>query len=136
MKVEKLSPQQWSVLSEKAHLIVFKENKPAYFDRIDYALICSDAGTVLGYLTAREMDHETVYWQFGGTFPSARGTILSFRVYDLFANWTKTAYKRVVTLIENDNIVMLKFAMKVGFRIQGIKNYHGNVLLEHVLEFL
>lgn len=43
-------------------------------------------------------------------------------------------YKRITTYIENKNTPMLKFAMKIGFRITGIRNYKNEILLEHLLE--
>jgi hypothetical protein len=81
------------------------------------------------------MDAETLYWQFGGAFPGTIGTIHSFGCYEQFLAWCGDKYSRVTTLIANDNLVMLKMAMKVGFRIQGIRYYGGDVLLEHVVGF-
>lgn len=136
MKVEKLNPDQWHMFSEHAHKAVFQKIKPAGTDRIDYALLCiDDNATVLAYVTVREHDHETVYWQFGGSLDSARGTLKSFRAYQAFVNFQKKATKRITTLVENTNTVMLKFAMKVGFKISGVRMFQGSVLVEHVLEF-
>ena len=52
-----------------------------------------------------------------------------------FVEWCKPRYKRITTLIENKNTVMLKMAMKVGFRVIGVRNFQGSILLEHLLEF-
>ena len=135
MNIKKLTPQQWAELSEKAHLIVFGKNKPASMDRIDYALLCEDDKNILGYITVREQDSESVYWQFGGTFPGTRSTIKAFHVFQAFIRWARENCKRVAMLVENTNTAMLKFAMKMGFRIVGIRNFQGNILLEHLLEF-
>jgi hypothetical protein len=137
MKIEKILKENWAILSESAHQVVFGKEKPVSFDRIDFALLAVDevSKRPLGYLTAREHDHETVYWQFGGAFPGVKDSVHSFPIYRAFVEWTRGKYKRITTLIENENTVMLKFAMKVGFRIVGIRSVRGSVLLEHVLEF-
>lgn len=135
IEVDCLPAKEWSHLSEKAHLIAFSESKPAEWDRIDFALVVRRGQEPMGYLTCREHDAHTIYWQFGGAFPGTRESSLTFSGYKAFVAWCEKRYKRVTTLIENDNVVMLKMAMKVGFRIMGIRNYRGHILLEHLLEF-
>lgn len=137
MRIEVLSPAQWSEMSEDAHRIVFRKQKPSSFDRIDYALLCVDeTNTPMGYLTAREMDHETVYWQFGGAFPPVEKSVHAWPIYLSFVEFEKIAQrKRIVTYIENTNLTYLKMAMKAGFRINGVRYARGSVLVEHVLEF-
>lgn len=136
-RIDVLGPDEWKHLSENAHLVVFGKSKPAAFDRIDYALLCADeAGTPKGYLTARELDHESVYWQFGGAFPGVEKSLLAWRIYSSFVEFEKTAgRKRIMTYVENSNVGYLKMAMKAGFRIIGTRCVGGTVLLEHALEF-
>lgn len=118
-------------MSEKAHLLCFKENKPKEWDRIDFALLgVNDEGIPLGYITCRELDANVLYWQFGGAFPSSRSTIHCMACYCSFYNFCRTRYKRICTYIENTNQVMLKMAMKIGFLITGIRNFDGSILLE------
>lgn len=133
--VTQLHPDEWNQLSEKAHLVTFNTHKPREWDRIDFALIVQNERDMMGYLTCREHDAETIYWQFGGAFPGTRESSLTFQGYKAFVEFCKKRYKRCTTLIENDNFVMLKMAMKVGFKIVGLRLYNGAVLLEHVLEF-
>lgn len=136
MFVVQLSREQWAKHSELAHLIVFNKRKPASMDRIDFALVAQKDDALISYVTCREHDAETLYWQFGGAFPGTKNTSLSFQAYQMGINWCKEkGYKRVTTAVENTNIVMLKFALKVGFLIVGIRNHHGSVLVELVLEF-
>lgn len=136
MRVEKFDKEAWKKISNEAHLICFKEDRPIGMDRIDFALLAvTDYGAPAGYITCRETDSETVYWAFGGAFPSVKGTIMSYRAYEDFIGWTKARYKRAYTLIENKNKVMLKMAANIGFVIMGIKNFHGEILLEHLMEF-
>lgn len=135
MKIEQLTPQQWKLLSEKAHLVVFSEKNVPEQDRLDYALLCVEDKNVLGYLTAREVDAETVHWQFGGAFPGTKGSYVTFQGYKLFVTWTQERYRRITTYIENTNLPMLKFAFKVGFLVQGVRAFRGKILLDLNLEF-
>jgi len=135
VEVKQIHKNDWKVFSERAHLACFNESKDSSMDRIDFALIVEDGARMMGYLTCREHDSETLYWQYGGSFPGTRESSLTFVGYQAFVAWCKERYKRITTVIENENIVMLKMAMKVGFRIVGVRNFKGHVLLELVLEF-
>lgn len=134
----KIPAAEWkSRFSESAHRAVFRTIKPASWDRIDYAwlLVRRDPGEVLCYVTVRETDHETVYWQFGGALPPAKGTTAVYRAFCTALSAQKKRSKRVTMLIENTNTPMLKLAAKAGFLICGVRYYQGTVLVEHLLEF-
>lgn len=135
IEIERIEKDDWKKLSEKAHLIVFAENKPAEMDRLDYALVAKMGTNLLGYVTCRETDANSIYWQFGGAFPGTKSSSLSFACYLRLVWWTKQHYARVTTLIENTNVVYLKMALKIGFRVIGIKNFNGRIYLEHTMEF-
>jgi RimJ/RimL family protein N-acetyltransferase len=136
VQIRHLTPAQWADISEMAHKVVFEKKKEASFDRIDYALMAVDEeGGCLGYLTARDLNRENVYWQFGGAFPSVRGTASSWTTFQAALEWTKSqGYKRISMYIENTNAVFLKFALKAGFLITGLKTVGQQILLEHALE--
>lgn len=135
IEIDRLTPYDWHKYSEQMHAVCFNEHKPKAWDRIDFVLVGRVGEKLGGYVTCREYDSETVYWQFGGAFPGTVGTSLSFKGYQAFVDYCKPKYKRVTTLIENTNCVMLKMAMKVGFRIVGVRVFAGSILLEHLLEF-
>lgn len=136
MEVKRLSKHEWSKLSENAHLIVFDMFLPTDMERIDYALIATEGEKVLMYVTVQERDGETAYWQYGGAFPSAKGTVLSLSATQKILNWFKEAgYKRVTYQVENLNKPMLKLAMKLDFTIQGLRVFKDKIYLEHILEF-
>ncbi len=135
MRIEKLSPEDWSKISEAAHLVAFGTHKPVAQERIDYALVCVEGSDLKGYLTAKEMDGETVYWQWGGAFTGTKGTHYTIKGYLGFVEWTKAHYKHVQTRIENTNTAMLHFAMKAGFKIVGMRHSQGSTMLELELNF-
>ena len=135
MIVKQITKESWKELSEDAHLISFGKIKSQENERIDFALICEKEDKPLGYLTAKEMDGKTLYWQFGGVFPNAAKSVLCLKGYSLFVEWCKPRYERVITYIENTNTAMLKMAMHVGFVICGVKYSQGNIFLQCTLEF-
>jgi RimJ/RimL family protein N-acetyltransferase len=137
IKVEPIDKFTWERdFSENAHKAVFAKIKPAYMDRIDYALLLVDEkfNTILGYIACRELDHETVYWQFGGGPTDLRGKGKGTECLEAVLEWAIPKYKRVTFFVENENYPMLGLAMKFGFKIIGIKNHKSSVLLEHVKE--
>lgn len=106
-------------------------------DRVDFALLAVDPvrTDVLGYVTVRELDYESVYWQYGGAFESiAKGPIV-YRIYSDFVECMRDKYKRITTLVENTNVSYLKLAMKLGFRIIGVRSFKGIVLVELLKDF-
>jgi hypothetical protein len=74
----------WSDLAERAHLVVFGEVKKPEMDRLDFTLLVeSEAGVPMQYATCREIDKESLYFQYGGSFPGTKGTIQSLRCLEL-----------------------------------------------------
>lgn len=136
LKVVKFLPDEWAKVSEDTHLAVFGTKKPANFDRISYALgVCrQEDWTPVLYVTVREHDHESVYWQFGGALGPAKGSIVAYRATLAVIKWQLERAKRISFLVENDNLPMLHLAMKTGFRIVGVRYFKNRVLLEHLLE--
>lgn len=137
VSVHQLMPEQWKIFSENAHAVAFGKIKDVSKERIDYALIArwEESQELIGYVTVKEMDADSVYWQFGGALPPGRGTVRVWAGYQAFLEWTSQRYKRMTTLIENTNVPMLKMALHARLRITGVRNYKGEVLLEHGIEF-
>lgn len=133
-KVTRIEAKDWvERFSERAHSLVFQKHKPAEWDRIDFALLVTQGTDLIGYATCREHDSKTLYLQYGGAFPGTRETSMSLPAYIELIEWCRKNYAKVTTVVENDNIVYLKFAMRVGFRIVGLRAFQGQVLLEHEL---
>ncbi len=135
VEIDRLSSQEWATLSENAHLTVFEGKRPAHLDRIDYALLAKNKSDLFGYVTVKELDAESVYWQYGGAFPGTKNSVKVLPAYVGFINWTKKKYKRISTLVENTNIAYLKLAMSCGFRIVGVEMFNGVVLVKLINEF-
>ena len=135
MDLLSMDAKTWNEYAEMAHLIVFNENRPAELNRIDFAMITDIDATPQCYMTCRELDSESVYMQYGGAFPSCKGTTKSFTSYEMFVTELAQKYKRATTLISNQNIPMLKFAMKIGLRVIGIRIFKNEVFLELMVEF-
>lgn len=135
MEVKRVSQQEWMKISSEAHELCFNERRDPSFERIDFALVVAMGSTPVAYMTCKELDAESIYMQYGGAFPSGRDTALSFRAYSSMIDYLSQNYVRGGTLIENTNTAMLKFAMKKGLLITGVRNFKGSILLEHCIEF-
>lgn len=137
VKVLEISKTEWAKCSEDAHRAVFNKVKPGHFDRIDYALLAvlEETDQPVGFVTVREVDHETVYWQFGGGFSWARKSILMGRTYDALLEAQSRKSKRMVTYIENENVPMLRLALSRGLRICGLRSLKESALVEFVKEW-
>ena len=137
MRVRKIEKEDWAELSKRAHLIVFNEDKDPLIDRVDFALTVEEEETsmLLTYVTCREVASDTLYWQYGGSFPGTKGTINSLKAMYALLRYCQERYKRVFFYVENKNSAMLKMALKCGFLITGIRNYKNSILVEHLLEF-
>lgn len=134
--VRRLSKEEWMQMAEEAHLICFNEKRPKDLDRIDYALVnVTDTNEILNYCTVKELDAESVYWQFGGAFPNSKGSIHSTRSYARNIKWTfDQGYKRITTYAKNTNKDMLRIQLKCGFVPIGMRTVQGDVYVEMLLE--
>jgi hypothetical protein len=135
MRVIKMLAKDWAKYSQDAHLVCFDEMRSPDFNRIDFALTSVLDSVPQSYMTCRELDAETVYLQYGGAFPSAKGTVRSFSGYKQMISELSISYTRATTLIQNQNTAMLKFAMAVGFRIIGVRTFKNEIYVEHLMEF-
>lgn len=135
MIVERVEKNIWPMFSEEFHGLVFEGVRQRQWERVDFALLVRHSDVLLGYVTCKELDSKSVYWQYGGSFPGAKSNYRVYQAYQALIDYCRRRYERVGTLIENGNTAMLKIAMKAGFRIIGIRNFQGTILLEHCLEF-
>ncbi|MFN3453443.1 MAG: hypothetical protein ACK41T_00685 [Pseudobdellovibrio sp.] len=134
MELVVLTKDQWKTFSDDAHKACFGFDGYAALETADYALMIIDHDTPICYTTIKELDSHTCYMQWGGAFEGSLGTVKSFRGYTLMIDYLKQRYPYITTRIENHNIPMLKFAMKVGFKIIGVRNFKESILLEHLME--
>lgn len=135
MSVELLvfTPDEWANYSEDCHAAVFREIRKRSLDRITFALAVLDAKGPIGYVTCRETDEESIYWQYGGAIESRYG-VAAFRGFEAFIEYTEKRYRRITTLVKNDNIKYLHLLMKFGFRIIGLRCFKEEIFLELLKE--
>ena len=87
-------------MSEAAHKVAFGTIKPASWDRIDFALLAMCNEDMIGYVTARELDPFTVYWQFGGGLPPGVKSVRILKGYLSMLEWVGKRYKAMVTYLQ------------------------------------
>jgi hypothetical protein len=137
MLVTCILKDEWKEFSESAHLSVFKERIDPMQERIDFALlVADDANKLILYCSYRETDKDSVYMQFGGSFPTHRGDIKVLPAFLEMVKWCKARYKAIMFHTENTNHAMIKLGMKSGFNIVGMSHGRtGKILLEHELRW-
>lgn len=133
--VRYFSPQDWNkYFAREAHIICFKEIREPEMNRIDYALVTFDKDIPSTFCTCRELDAESVYWQYGGVFPNIEKSVSVWKNYVGVRDYSLERYKKVFTRIQNTNLPMLKLAMQAGFIIIGVMNFKAEIFLELLLE--
>ena len=133
--VSKLTPAAWEQISENTHKYCFKEIRPADMDRISFALVAYFKDKPAGYVTCRELDAETLYWQYGGAFPTIEKSINTLKVYQALMDESfKQGFLRITTYIQNDNYPMLKLALHCGYKIIGVRNFKNEIFVELLKE--
>lgn len=136
-RVERVSPENWKGIAQKAHALCFgKTIDPETFERLDYALLVIGVDEKpMGYATCLEVSSEVLHWGFGGAFPGTRSTAASWEAYLALIAWVGERYAAVTTAIESDNVVMLKMAMKAGYRIVGTHTCVDKIFVQMALRF-
>jgi hypothetical protein len=130
-KLELITAKQWEGMSAFAHRISFGKSYAAGFERVDFAILAIDACEIpMGFITVMELNKNHIYWQYGGVFPGTKDTVNSYKIYAGARDLCAQTYKSVSTFIENDNITMLKFAFKLGFKIIGMKHIFDKTCVE------
>lgn len=134
--VKEIAPREWKALAEDAHLSVFDELWDKDLERIDFAMIMTmkETDQLISYATAQKVDEQTIYLQYGGAFPTYKGTPITFLSFKEMLTHLKLKYSKIVTLVENNNYPMLRFYMKEFFLITGIRYFGEHILLENSYE--
>ena len=134
VKIVKLSKDEWATFSQDAHRAVFDEIRPAFMDRIDYALIFDVGGQSIGFATIRELDNESAYIQFGGKYDGVCTPHLAVEAISMLTEKLLTQYERITCLVRNDNIRFLKIALHVGMKAVGCRTFKNEIFLEMLKE--
>lgn len=132
IEVQQIPASKWvDTFSENSHAAVFGERLDPTLQRIDFALIAGNGRELITYATCKELDSESLYFQYGGSYPKYRGSPMVSQAFGDMIKWVEERYKRLSFLVENDNKRMLRLAAKHDFKICGIRHFKGKVLLEH-----
>lgn len=136
IEVKVITPKEWFDLAENAHTAVFKEYWNKNLERIDFALLMvkKETDEVVSYATVQIRDSNSAYLQYGGAFPKFQGTPIIFLSFQEMLKTLKKEYKKITTLVENNNYAMLRFYIKEYFKIIGIRYFKNHILLVHQYE--
>src|SRR6185295_17570250 len=127
---------EWKDLSKNAHESVFNQMWNPDMERIDYAMLLIKDEDPIAYVTLKEQSPNHIYLQYGGAFGPFKGTRTSFGAFVKMVDELKKKYKKISTLVENNNWGMLKFYWTEKFLVTGIRYFKKSVLLELTFEGL
>ncbi|MBD2731124.1 hypothetical protein H6G96_33620 [Nostoc sp. FACHB-892] len=131
IEIKIISFTEFKKISEEIHQIVFQEYRPRELERIDFAILFFYQKTLGGYMTFYEHNSEQIYIQFGGALPKFRNSPLIYKAYDQAIKQLLSQYSYLLTFVENNNIAMLKLALKTGWKIIGTRmTTDGRLLVE------
>lgn len=135
MRVEKISKDQWALLSKNSNAAVFGEQVNPSSERIDFAYILLMEESMKGFASCQERDADSVHIQYGGIALPFQHKKIASKTMHLLLHKLAEQYKRVTMLVENTNVPMLRLALSHGIYPIGIRTYKGSVLVEMGKEF-
>jgi hypothetical protein len=128
---------KWEAFRENAHKSVFKENCPSGQKLVDFAVLAveTETDTPLTYVTCKELDDETVYWSYGGAFPETIGTTKTWSAYKVMTKkMADMGYRKILKRVKNTNHTMMKFALRMGYTVIGIRHIEDSTMVELMME--
>lgn len=127
--------KDWQNVGKDSHLAVFGSNITDAVDGVDFVLFfVSHDDVPLGYITCREEASDRVYLQYGGAYPSAKGSALPVQMHREACKILATKYKYLRTKIHNENTPMLKLALHNGFIVTGVSFWEGKLYCDMAKE--
>lgn len=133
LEIKMLPAKEFQQISEELHKSVFSEERPREFERIDFACLFFYKKRLAGYVTCYEHDSEQLYIQFGGALPEFRSSSIVYVAYFRMIKILLENYSFLLTMVESENILMLKLAFKCGWRIMGTRMTTDKKLLVELI---
>lgn len=130
------SKEYWEMYAATANKELFGDMYPdeVYKDYDFVVLVTNEDKDKVCYSTVKELDKETVYLNFGGTFSKFRGKGLTNECFNKIVSCLKDKYKRLGLTCRTKNIPMIKVGLNEGFEIVGMRMVYGFVNLELLYE--
>ena len=124
-----ITKKEWDEYKDGYYRALFGTQR-GDLDSIDYCSLVIFRDHIAGYVTVKELDKKTAYWQLGGVLPKFQNTVFSVKGYKDLIGWFSERYKYIRTRIVNTNTKMLRMALKAGFLIIGTVMFHNKVYVE------
>lgn len=129
-----MTKDEWKQMSSNAHMLAFNETWNEELERIDFAMLLVKDEEPVAYATLKEDGEKSIYIQYGGAFPNARQTVVSYKAFARMVDELLKNYKKITTLVENNNWGMLKYYWSARFKVTGIRYFKNLTFLEMTFE--
>lgn len=134
IRSEFLTKDEWKSYSKAAHQLAFNERWDEDMERIDYAMLLVNDSEPVAYVTLKVTGENSVYVQYGGAFPNIKGTFLTYKAFAKMIHDLQKIYKKITTLVENNNWGMLKYYWSTKFKVTGLRYFKNSIFLELTFE--
>ena len=110
---------------------VFGNSAGVDYYRFDFAYLFHDGNSKPeGFIFFKEVTNDTIYADYGGTFPTERGFSTFRNLKEMYALLSEK-YKTLITHVQNTNFPMLKVYLHEKFEIIGVRvNNDGKIYCE------
>lgn len=141
MRIVQIDRVEWiKNFQNDAYKKVFEDDDTSSMDRslFDHAFVVVDDKTEMPiiYNTIKQSSTDSVFIEFGGSFPEYRGSMKVKPAFKILLDMYKNGGAKVVHLnTKNTNVAMQKLALSTGFTQFGVHLSAGNLFLEYALIF-
>lgn len=133
IRVERLDKDTWNKgFAHLAHQAVFRESFDSDLKDLSFGLLgINETHTLVAYCTVAEVGENSCFILYGGAFADFRNSITAFNAFREFDNYLSSRYDSLGFLTENKNKPMIKYGIRQGFTIIGMRFSRDKIFLEH-----
>ena len=125
---------EWESIESFAHEELFGKEYLDLYKDYNFAVLVSGGADMVCYATIKELDADTAFLNFGGTFKKYQSQYLTSECLKKIKDTLTKKYKYVGFCCRTKNIAMIKVGLNNGFNIIGMKLVLGLPNLEFLLE--
>lgn len=135
LKANHVSKEIWDIISQKAHTGLFGNLYSEDFKKYDFTiLVTNEDDEQVCYSMVKEIDAESAFLTFGGTFEPFRGKNLTVECLKKISESLLAKYKYLGFCCRANNAPMVKVGLDCGYKIIGLLEIYGLPNLEFLLE--
>lgn len=129
-----ITKEQWKAVERESHADLFGDEYGELFKEYNFVVLVTLGPDMVCYATIKELDGDTAFLNFGGTFRRYRGQNLTSQCLEKILACLKPQYKYIGFCCRTKNIAMIKVGLNNGFQMIGMKLILGLPNIEFLFE--